>query len=292
MVVADWPGRPNPFWRKRIGRHVRSCATCASNIGGLVATDRLLSGLVLLPVPATLAGTWIGQGALGTTAPPSSTAASGSGIKTWLLGRAVEAAGTHPVVAGVTAAAMAAGITLTGTAWPTTAAPPASLARPGSPAPSRPWSPPSAAAGSLTAGPVSLESANARGTFVSASGASTRLATVDANSDATARRSATFEAVPGLADTRCFSFRAVNGRYLRHADWRLRLNGDDGTVLFRRDATFCPRPGATPGEVSLESSNYPGWFLRHVGPELWVDQSDNSGAFRADSAFVVRPPLG
>ena len=293
MVVAGWDGRPSPFWRKRIARHVRSCATCASAIGGLVPTDRLLSGLVLLPVPVALAGAWLGKGGiLAGTTPLSSTAASGGGVKMWLLGRAVEAAGTHPVVAGVTAAAMAAGVTLTTTAWPTTAAPPAAQTRPGSPAPGRPWSAPPAATGPLTAGAVSLESANAPGTFVSASGGSTGLAGVDANSDATARQNATFDAVPGLADTRCFSFRAVNGRYLRHADWRLRLNGDDGTVLFRRDATFCPRPGAAPGEVSLESSNYPGWFLRHVGPELWVDQSDGSGAFRADSSFRVRPPLG
>jgi RNA polymerase sigma factor (sigma-70 family) len=299
MVVGDWDGRPSPFWRKRIARHVRSCATCASSIGGLVATDRLLPGLVLLPVPAALAGGWIGKGTLaGSTAQLGSTAASSGGVKMWLLGRVVEAAGTHPVVAGVTAAAMAAGITLSTTAWPTTAAPPQAQARPGSPAPGRPWSvPPGAsspptATGPLTAGAISLESANAPGTFVSASGDSTSLTGVDANSDATARRRATFEAVPGLADARCFSFRAVNGRYLRHSDWRLRLDGDAGTVLFRRDATFCPRPGTTSDQVFLESSNYPGWFVRHLGRQLWVDQSDHSEAFRADSSFRVRPPLG
>ncbi|MET0495764.1 MAG: AbfB domain-containing protein, partial [Actinoplanes sp.] len=101
----------------------------------------------------------------------------------------------------------------------------------------------------------------------------------------------TFTAVKGLADSRCVSFRYADGRFLRHASWRLRLNPDVGTVLFRGDATFCPRPGAVPGSVALESSNYPGWFLRHRGDELWVDQSDGSAAFLADGSFRARPPL-
>ncbi|WP_369333653.1 AbfB domain-containing protein [Corallococcus sicarius] len=29
--------------------------------------------------------------------------------------------------------------------------------------------------------------------------------------------------------------------YLRHAEYRVWLNANDGTALFRADATFCPR---------------------------------------------------
>jgi hypothetical protein len=83
----------------------------------------------------------------------------------------------------------------------------------------------------------------------------------------------------------------VDGGYLRHASWRLRVNHDDGTALFRGDATFCARHGSIPGTTSWESYNYPGWFLRHVGDVLWVDRSDGGSAFRVDSSFHVRGPL-
>jgi RNA polymerase sigma factor (sigma-70 family) len=299
-AVADWDGMPSPFWRKRIARHIRSCALCARSTAGLVATDRLLTALVLLPVPAALAAAIVGKGGLlGSTAHLTSTTAS-SGVKAWFLGHAVEVVGAHPVVAAVTAGAMAAGITVSTAAWSTApgpppavfAAPPAGQGRSLRPGTSSPTTIPSAAGtGPLTVGTVSLEPANTPGRFVSASSDSTGLARLDEHSEATARRRATFQVVPGLADAQCFSFRAANGRYLRHSTWRLRLNADDGTVLFRRDATFCSRPAAATGGVFLESSNYPGWFLRHVGEELWVDQSDGGASFEADSSFRVLPPL-
>src|SRR5204863_378227 len=64
-VVADWDGVPNPLWRKRIARHTRSCAVCASSAAGLIAPERLLAGYALLPVPMALAATVIAKGALG-----------------------------------------------------------------------------------------------------------------------------------------------------------------------------------------------------------------------------------
>ena len=114
---------------------------------------------------------------------------------------------------------------------------------------------------------------------------------MNASSDSQTRQQATFEVVAGLADAACFSFRLPDGRYLRHSSWRLRVFANDGSALFRGDATFCPRPGAVAGSMVLESSNYPGWFLRHRANELWVDQSDKSAAFLADSSFWTRAPL-
>jgi hypothetical protein len=114
---------------------------------------------------------------------------------------------------------------------------------------------------------------------------------VDASADAPARERATFEVVRGLADPSCISFRAQDGRYLRHSSWRLRLSQDEGTELFRGDATFCVRVGSVSDSVSLESSNYPGAFVRHRRSELWVDRSDGSPEFRADASFRPRPPL-
>ncbi|MEV4418296.1 AbfB domain-containing protein [Catellatospora sp. NPDC049609] len=175
----------------------------------------------------------------------------------------------------------------------TTAAPPAVP----SPSPSRPR--PSASpsrsqpapARPLAAGPVSLEPDNGPGLFVTTAGGLGVLQPLSAGSGAAARRQATFEAVAGLNDAKCFSFRAADGRYLRHSSWRLRLDAQNSTALFRGDATFCVRAGAVTGTVLLESSNYPGWFVHRRGSEMWVDHSDGSAAFLADSYFRVRPPL-
>jgi hypothetical protein len=73
--------------------------------------------------------------------------------------------------------------------------------------------------------------------------------------------------------------------------WRLRVSEPDRSALFRGDATFCPRPGALPGSIALESANYPGWFLRHRDDELWVDRVDGGTALGADGSFLVRPAL-
>ncbi|MGW4968167.1 AbfB domain-containing protein, partial [Nonomuraea sp. NPDC004186] len=110
---------------------------------------------------------------------------------------------------------------------------------------------------------------------------------VSASSDAQTRQDATFTIVTGLAAPNGYSLRAADGRYLRHSGWRARLGADDGTAVFRADATFYAVPGAASGSVRLESSNYPGRFLRHRGFELWVDAYDGTTGFRDDSSFTA-----
>ncbi|TMR95968.1 AbfB domain-containing protein, partial [Nonomuraea basaltis] len=91
--------------------------------------------------------------------------------------------------------------------------------------------------------------------------------------------------VPGLADAKGYSFIDEDGRYLRHKDYRLRFEADNGTALFERDATFHARAGSASGTVRLESLNYPGRFLRHRHHQLWLDKAEDTAAFRADSTF-------
>ncbi|MFH9064000.1 AbfB domain-containing protein [Streptomyces coeruleorubidus] len=99
------------------------------------------------------------------------------------------------------------------------------------------------------------------------------------------REDATFERVSGLADSSCYSFTTADGRYLRHRSFVLVEDTDDGSALFRKDATFCPRPSALSGAVMLESVNYPGRFLRHRNFQLRVEPYQHDGLYRADSAF-------
>jgi RNA polymerase sigma factor (sigma-70 family) len=300
--IAGWDGVPGPLWRKRLARHVRGCPACTMAAVDLVETDRLLPNLVLLPAPAALVAAILdraGDGATALSGSPatdgratggnatSGTATSGTATSgtaaggtaaggSATIGRLAALVAAHPVAATVAAAALAAGLTvgvveLSGPDEQPAAAPPAGV--------------------TLRTGSFSLESANAAGRYVTASGDLAMLTQVGPGNTVTARRQATFQVVEGLADPRCFSFRVADGRYLRHESWRVRLDENIGTVLFHGDATFCPWPGQTPGSLTFEASNYPGWFLRHRGDELWVDQSKGAAAFGADDSFLVRPPL-
>ncbi|RMB82002.1 AbfB domain-containing protein [Streptomyces shenzhenensis] len=105
------------------------------------------------------------------------------------------------------------------------------------------------------------------------------------------RRAATFRLVDGLADRSCYSFATADGGYLRHRSFVLRAERDDGSALYRKDATFCPRPAARSGAVVLESVNYPGRFLRHQDFQLRLDPYQDSDLYRADSAFRLQDGL-
>lgn len=104
-------------------------------------------------------------------------------------------------------------------------------------------------------------------------------------SSTAARRAATFTVVKGLANSSCYSFATADGGYLRHRDFILRAERNDGTPLFKKDATFCPRTSSYSGAVMLESVNYPGRYLRHQNFQLKLDRYQNSSLFRSDSAF-------
>ncbi|MFD0309176.1 AbfB domain-containing protein [Streptomyces sp. NPDC127119] len=121
---------------------------------------------------------------------------------------------------------------------------------------------------------------------------SVRLDRVDRRSSSSTRQKASFKLVPGLADADCVSFSLGNGSYLRHARFRLRADRHNGSELFKKDATFCPRPSAFSDAVMLESVNYRGRFLRHRDFRLRLDPYDNSRLYQADSAFRLVKGLG
>jgi len=330
-ALEDWNGRPSPLWRKRITRHTRSCQVCSRAADGMLPLERLIMGLALLPVPvalsaaalaqSTLAGTAGGAASVGALSGATASGAVGIGVKAGLLGHLTQTIGAHPVAAAIGAATLVAGAAVTTATWTAPAPPsrPAIGARTSAPAavpvgsapavapappppgpllpsPGRPSptvaSPSMTGTAPITSGLASLESINGVGLVVTtAEDGAGVLGPVEAGSDAGARERATFEVVRGLADPGCVSFRAPDGQFLRHASWRLRLSRDEGTELFRGDATFCVRVGSVPDSVSFESFNYPGAFLRHRGMELWVDPADGSPGFRADASFRPRPPL-
>ena len=123
-------------------------------------------------------------------------------------------------------------------------------------------------------------------------------APVSSGSDVTTRLDASFWLRPGLADAACFSFESRNfpGRYLRHANSRVRLDAADGSAGFAGDATFCLRTGKTAQGVSFESKNLPGRFLRHYNSAVYIAAAgggnpwDTASSFAEDTTWQVASP--
>ncbi|EKX64529.1 AbfB domain-containing protein [Streptomyces ipomoeae] len=109
---------------------------------------------------------------------------------------------------------------------------------------------------------------------------------VSSRSGSETREDSSFKLVSGLANSSCYSFRMTDGRYVRHQNFVLRASGNDGSALFKQDATFCPR-SYTSGTVMLESVNYPGYFVRHRSFQLRLERYDYSRLFYADSTFSL-----
>lgn len=319
-TVVGWDGHHASVWRKRIARHTRDCTVCRATSAERVPAELLPLGLTTLAVPAALIAALAAKGLLSGTAASAAglaaapvavgTATGGGGLHGALIGK-LQTVTAHPLVSLATGAVLIAG-TATYATWPepaprvpgATAAPTVGTPTPvpsrtttsagPSPTSPSPVSPPSvgpsAVAGAVPLGAQSLESADSPGLFVTYTGDFAALGGVAASSSAQARQRVTFTVVGGLADMRCVTFRAADGRYLRHHYLRLRLSTDDGSALFREDATFCPRPGAVAGSVTLHAHNYPGSVIRHRDGGIWLDGSDGTRAFAGQASFIVRSP--
>ncbi|MCM2424608.1 AbfB domain-containing protein [Streptomyces sp. RKAG337] len=119
---------------------------------------------------------------------------------------------------------------------------------------------------------------------------------VDGNSGAVLKSDATWKIVTGLANSACYSFESRNfpGEFLRHQNFRVRRDPDDGSALFKADATFCAVQGN--GGVRFSAANYPGSYIRHINAEVWLATPggghtwDNPATFTEDTTWSVDSP--
>lgn len=95
--------------------------------------------------------------------------------------------------------------------------------------------------------------------------------------------------VPGLADTAGVSFQSVNylTRYLRHYNYALQLDVNDGTSTFAGDATFYRTAGLADSTwSSFRSYNNPTRYIRHSNYVLRIDPI-STATERQDATFRV-----
>jgi GH43 family beta-xylosidase len=96
-----------------------------------------------------------------------------------------------------------------------------------------------------------------------------------------------FRIVPGLAGGGTVSLESAShpGYYLRHKNYEIWLERNDGSALFASDASFHRRAGlADSAAVSFESYNFPGRYIRHYDYLLHI-QTPSTATDRADATF-------
>lgn len=191
----------------------------------------------------------------------------------------------HPGVTAAVALGMVAAFALGWFIWQTTSEPDTlrdlnesgAVQTPAATAPSVSAPPSEDAPVELAVGAFTLESAKSPGTILSEADG---LAVITATGPGV-------RVAKGLADPACFSFHTEDDRYMRHSGYRLRFDADDGSDLFKQDATFCPEDGVEPGTITLRSHNYPGHVVHHRNVELWIDEPDDTDEFARASSFTV-----
>jgi hypothetical protein len=123
---------------------------------------------------------------------------------------------------------------------------------------------------------------------------------VSSSSSSTLKADATWIVEPGLAQSSCVSFQSANdsGQYLRHYNFELYLNSNDGSSQFAQDATFCPVSGNSGTGWSLMSDNYPAKYIRHYNYTVYVASDGGSNSWDSatlwsqDTSWLVASPWG
>lgn len=111
---------------------------------------------------------------------------------------------------------------------------------------------------------------------------------ITSSSSATDKADATWTVRQGLASSSCVSFESRNypGDYLRHYNFQVRRQLNDGSSAFAADATFCPQTGRNGQGSSLASYNYPTRFLRHYNNTVYIASNGGSNAFDATGSWA------
>jgi hypothetical protein len=161
----------------------------------------------------------------------------------------------------------------------------------------------STSTGSLTPGSrVSLQATTACCTsdYLRHDDADTKvvISSISSSSSATDKADASWIVRRGLANSSCVSFESANnpGQFLRHYNFELYLNTDDGNSLFAQDATFCPKSGNSGQGTSFQSDNYPTKYIRHYDYTVYIASDggsnswDSTTSWAADTSWLVDQP--
>ena len=131
--------------------------------------------------------------------------------------------------------------------------------------------------------------------YIAHTGSTVNLQVVSSSSTTALQQQASWTVVTGLGNSGCYSFESIDtpGSYIRHYNFALLLNANDGTTQFAEDATFCPQAGINGQGNSIRSWSYPTRYFRHYDYVLYVasnggpESFDATALYNNDTTFVV-----
>ncbi|KAL7779574.1 hypothetical protein CFE70_009078 [Pyrenophora teres f. teres 0-1] len=137
------------------------------------------------------------------------------------------------------------------------------------------------------------------GRYLAHTGATVNTQVVSSTSTALLKRQASWIVRAGLANSACFSFESkdTSGSFIRHYDFILQLQANDGSKAFKEDATFCPRAGLSGQFSTIAAWGYPTRLIRHfnnvgyIASNGGVHEFDNAASFNADVTWNVGSSL-
>ncbi|OAQ66445.1 alpha-N-arabinofuranosidase precursor [Pochonia chlamydosporia 170] len=148
---------------------------------------------------------------------------------------------------------------------------------------------------SLTSGPplragasISLRATTSCCTnrYLTHTGAVVNTQVVTSSSSDILKQEASWTVRTGLGNSACFSFESHDspGSFVRHSNYELVVNANDGSKLFAEDATFCPQAALNGQGNSIRSWSYPTRYWRHYNGLGYI--ASNGGPHNFDSPSV------
>lgn len=149
---------------------------------------------------------------------------------------------------------------------------------------------------SLTSGPaltagssISLRATTSCCTtrYIAHTGSTINTQVVSSSSTTALKQQASWTVRTGLGNSACFSFESVDtpGSFIRHYDFALLLNANDGTKQFYEDATFCPQAGLAGQGNSIRAWSYPTRYFRHYSNVLYAASNGGVHTFDVATSF-------
>lgn len=133
--------------------------------------------------------------------------------------------------------------------------------------------------------------------YIAHTGATVNTQVVSSSSPGTLKQQATWTVRAGLSKAApgCLSFESNDtpGSFVRHSNYQLMVNANDGSKLFSEDATFCPQAGLNGKGNAFRSWSYPTRHWRHYNALGYIGANggpftfDAKASYNDDVSFVV-----
>ncbi|KAK1590513.1 alpha-L-arabinofuranosidase B [Colletotrichum navitas] len=122
--------------------------------------------------------------------------------------------------------------------------------------------------------------------YLAHTGSTVNTQIVTSSSSTALKQQASWTVRTGLANSACFSFESKDtpGSFIRHYNFQLALNANDGSKQFGEDATFCTQAGLNGQGDSIRSWSYPTRYFRHYTNVTYI--ANNGGVHVFDAATL------